>query len=823
MSGVSLSFSAVLIADAGTSNRTTYQWARLADASDPQLWGLGIAVAVALILAIVIWLYRRDTAELHKGLRLVLLALRCVALAGLVVYFLQLEKRTAQEIVVDGQVVVLADVSQSMGLADSGDSAGAVGPSRSERLAEALAESPLLGNLRERNDVVIARFDEQVDRVASLKRSERADQVPTPGEDASEPRADIDWVDVLRPRGTATAVGDALRAELELHREAPLAGIVLVSDGGENTGFDAEAAAKVAGEARVPVFTIGVGSTRPPQSLAVGDIVAPRRAFPGDAITLTATLRSSGFDGQVAQVELLRREASDRSAAPTGVDSQRVALAEGGEPAPIRFQFEPTEVGRYVYEVAVSSLPGDADPRDNRRDVEIDVVDERTRVLLVSGGPARDYRFLRTLLDRDPTVEVDVWLQSAPPGISQEADRILTEFPSDKAALFEYDVIVAIDPNWLEIDAADVEVLQSWVGDEAGGMIVIAGPVHTADWVRSTEHRALRALYPVEFQQRLTLLDDGQYSGETAWPLDMERAGREAEFLWLKDISAESEAAWASFPGVFGYYAVRGAKPGATVYARFGDPQAAMGDSQPVYMAGHFYGAGQVFYVGSSEFWRLRMVDPVYFDTLWIKLIRHVSQGRLLRGSSRGAILVERDRYELAEPVTVRARLTDQRHDPLVTPEVSAQVLWPDGRATPLRLAADVGQPGMYLGQFYAMQEGAYEIAVAVPDQADEQLTRRIQVRIPDRERLNPVRNERLLSQLATVTGGVYYSDFDAAIQGRADLQPLPSLVPDRTETRIIEGSADEDFARHHRQWLLAIVCGALLTEWTIRRLCQLA
>ena len=164
-----------------------------------------------------------------------------------------------------------------------------------------------------------------------------------------------------------------------------------------------------------------------------------------------------------------------------------------------------------------------------------------------------------------------------------------------------------------------------------------------------------------------------------------ERAGRDARFLWLANSAEESELAWSSFPGVFGYYSIKGEKPGATVYARVADPEAGLGDKLPVYMAGQFYGAGQVLYIGSGEFWRLRALDPAYFEVLYTKLIRHVSQGRLLRGSSRGTLLVERDRYELGETVVLRGRLSDERHEPLTVESVTAQVVRPDD-------STDVGQ-----------------------------------------------------------------------------------------------------------------------------------
>ena len=147
------------------------------------------------------------------------------------------------------------------------------------------------------------------------------------------------------------------------------------------------------------------------------------------------------------------------------------------------------------------------------------------------------------------------------------------------------------------------------------------------------------------------------------------------------------------FPGVFGYCPVRGPKPAALVYARFSDPRVAQSGTGPVYFAGQFYGAGSVFYMGSAEMWRLRAVDETYFTQFYTKLIRHVSQGRLLRGSSRGVLLIGQDKYLLGNTVEVRAQLTNARVEPLNMPSVILQVVQPDGtsrtvRCVPIRAAS---------------------------------------------------------------------------------------------------------------------------------------
>ena len=107
---------------------------------------------------------------------------------------------------------------------------------------------------------------------------------------------------------------------------------------------------------------------------------------------------------------------------------------------------------------------------------------------------------------------------------------------------------MAFDPDWTQLDAQQVDMLEQWVAEEAGGMIVVAGPVHTATWVQSPEHAKIRALYPVEFQRRLTLLDDGLFGSKTPWPIEFTREGMEADFLWLGDTPEESRPRWARFP-----------------------------------------------------------------------------------------------------------------------------------------------------------------------------------------------------------------------------------------------------------------------------------
>jgi hypothetical protein len=304
--------------------------------------------------------------------------------------------------------------------------------------------------------------------------------------------------------------------------------------------------------------------------------------------------------------------------------------------------------------------------------------------------------------------------------------------------------------------------------------------------------------------------------------VEFTREGLESEFLWLADSPSRSQQIWTEFPGVYGYYAVRGPKPGATVFGRYGDPAATGAGSDPVYMAEQFYGSGRVFYLGSGEMWRLRALEDAYFEQLYTKLVRHVSQGRLLLGSSRGMLLVDRDRYVLGNTVVVRANIFDAQFEPLSVPQLPVQIVLPDSTVTTVVLNPDPNRKGMYVGQFTALQEGTYRIELAVPESEGEQLTRRIQVKVPDLERENPERNDALLADIAKRTDGIYYVGADAVL-GKSGVPPLVAQLKDRTEVIFLPGVVDRQYEKHWMTGILALVCGALCLEWLIRRLSKLA
>ena len=398
-----------------------------------------------------------------------------------------------REEVRNSRVLVLADTSLSMGTADGQDSASSGGISRSQQLAKALKETDFLAQLRKTHDVVVFPFSEDLrrDHATTLPKEtpdDAAEDAPRSqsggdekGKNAHAP-ATPDWTKLLAPTGIETRLGQALRQLIQDERGTPISGIIVFSDGGQNAGIPPEAAVALAQEAKIPVYTVGLGSDRQPINVAVCDLVAPARAYPGDHYTVTGYLQAQGMAGKAVTVQVLSRPASNLSGSKAAgggevIASQTVTLGGDGEVLPVKFDLVPGSTGRRTLSLQIKTPEGDTNPADNVREADIEIVDRKTHVLLLADGPMREYQFLRNQLYRDRYTTVDVLLQSGKPGMSQEAKKILDDFPSTRPEMFDYDCVVAFDPDWKLLNARQIELLEKWVGEQGGGLIVAAGPV----------------------------------------------------------------------------------------------------------------------------------------------------------------------------------------------------------------------------------------------------------------------------------------------------------------------------------------------------------
>ena len=930
------------------NSRVFYQWMRI-EQMDQWVHWFALACVLVLLASYVVFWYRRDWKELPRGIGWTLLMLRLFALLGILFFFLDLQKRTEQQVTRPSKLAVLVDTSLSMTMPQTDDESADAQTSRIGAIQQLFKTSPVLKQLQQNHDVTVYRFDQSVrpaavatfakprieaegsidDRLSIWKTASRvvwvgtvlvaigaffvllglilrvrgdrgaawpyvlmasvigllsgfvliatsvlrADGVPwqslwqreeptfalaeqTKAAKATitkpiEPN-DVAWDTTLVATGTESRVGDAIHSVLEQERGSPLAGIVVMTDGRSNAGLDPLTTISEATVQGVPIHTVGLGTAKNPINVRVLDVETPKRVFPGDRFRLNALVQASGLEGKQISLQLRRRPGNQQSAAMT-IDEERTITLSGDDAiTSVIFDIVPREVGTWTYEVRSLPPTQDANPTDNSLEREVRVVEPKATVLVIAGGPTREYQFVRNLLFRDPTMQSHVYLQTSGAGVSQEAKKLLTEFPRTRAEMSQYDCVIAFDAAWMDLDKEQIETLEKWIGEQAGGLVMIAGSVATPKWAGAAGNGnpkadTIRNLAPVVLNSRgARLVSIGRFESETAYPLLLSNDALQTDFLQIGKTIDESKKVWDDFAGVYSYYACYEPKPGATPLAMFSDPTTSMNGAFPIFLATQFYGSGRVAFQGSGEMWRLRDLGEEYFDTYYTKLVRWAGQGRLLRDSDRGMLLLDKEQAIVGEQIMVRAVLRDAQFQPLVITDVSAKLIDPSGRSTTLPLAPipDPSQPGVYIGQFFAKATGNYTVQLPVGGLSDQVLlTQQVVVRVPAVEIQRPQRNDPVLTEIANRTGGRYWIGIETLLgdgtnatsnqpvresdgpseKGVSMAQGISNAIPSRDQTNFLPGTPDREFQQRLMGLLMAWIVGCLSLEWLIRRMSKLA
>jgi hypothetical protein len=793
----------------------------------------GFAVLALLGLRVAL----KDSIRLHGFWRVWLILLRVAVLAGIIVIALNPQERTRKLAFRPSHVAVLVDRSLSMQLPEKArttDTSAEAQRSRSAAVLELLADSDLIDTLRRNHTVSIYSFDSGLHGPHAVLRSNdprvrRGDPGESPpangevtagdtaaGDSTASSDTVVDWNPVIEPVGVETRLGESLIELIRTVSGKSLSGVVVIGDGASNSGVDPESAIEQARIAKARILTVGVGSTQQQANLLIANLQAPSDVHVGDGFEISAFIQAQGLAGSEIVVELLGQPAGT-DGEPEILGTRDAVMGEDGIPVEVSFEQLQNQAGEWEYFARTKARQRvlELSETDNERRKSINVVDRKTKVLLFAGGPMRDYRFVRNMLYRHSAIQTDVWLQSsdAAGAVSQEANQLLTSFPATKEELFEYDVLVAFDPDWRELSPDQQELLKEWVFAQAGGLILIAGDVFTPMTAELDQLEGVRELYPVVLNSFVVNFG-GDQNATQAWPFEFTREGRESGFLQITDDPLTSAAVWQEFTGIYACYPTNGTKAGTTIYARYSDPRSQTSDGLPILLAAQYYGAGRVMYLGSPEMWRLRAIDEEHFDRFWTKTIRESGQARLKRGNNRGTLLLERSQYLLGQTVRVRAQILDAQFEPLTANSVVADVFDSNGRpmSPPLTLQQDASRAGQFVGSFRVSTPGVWRLELPIPQSA-ERLVEKVDVVLPNLETDNARQNAQLLRLIGEVTGGAYFPIAEAAAG-------IPSRLPDMGE----EFQIDQQLRTlWDREWLMYLLIALLSVEWLTRKLLKLA
>jgi len=608
-------------------------------------------------------------------------------------------------------VAVLIDHSRSMGIADDGK----------PRLqnAEDLLNTQLLPDLSKRFQVRMYEF----------------------GRDAVR----VDQARGLAANDNATRIGDSLKHIAAEAGTMPLGAIVVMSDGGDNTGGIDRDTIEQLRQLRIPVHTVGFGPDHFAKDIEIVDVAAPARALAQSKLSARVAIRQHGYAG--ATVKLMVRE-NDHP-----ISEQAIVLKPDAEQSET-VVFNAGPAGAHSFQIGVAPVAGEQNIQNNAVVRLVNVVPKKMRILYMEGEPRWEYKFIRRALEDDPSIEIVTILRTTQNKIYRQgtvdSHELEAGFPTKAEELFKYDglIIGSVEANYFSNEQQ--AIIRDFADKRGGGVLFLAGRFALSDGAYAKT--PLAEMMPL----RLT--------GEKSWSRDfatatLTDAGRESVICRIEEERDKNIARWQKMPQIANYAVMGTPKPGAVVLMNVAE-----GNHRPTpLLAIQNYGHGRVGVFATAGSWRWKMLQDHADRThsmFWSQLLRWVVT------ETPGPVLASTPHQVLSDDthVPLRVSVRDKNYDTVSGATVQTTVSRPDGGSDVVDLKPDPLEPGMYTGEYTAEKTGTYVAeTTAKQDKTDlgqDALTFRREDGVA--ENFGAAQNKDLLEKLSSDTGGNYYTPSNA-------------------------------------------------------------
>lgn len=633
----------------------------------------------------------------------------------------------------------------------------------------------------------------------------RADlQLYTVGERALRREWDaLDRVEAAGGLDLAQALDDVWRDQ-----GSTLAAAWLVSNGAGDRSRDLNAAVSKLG---CPIFTLSAARPKADAGLRVDRVRVPEFAFQHLPFPLNFSWTARGVRGAKVRVRVTHQGRE--------IAASVFAVSKDFEVGSSSLAVVSPALGTQQLRVEFAPAPGsgerggreDAVPFKRQvKDVVIETVREKLRILYLAGHPSFEYSQLRHFLKSNPNFElVSFVILRNPENVVPvpESELSLIPFPAQEifvSTLEQFDLFILEDFSYarFQLPVAYLDFLRRFV-ERGGGLLVVGGETgFVRGGYRGTP---LESMLPVELAAGDQDWQPGSFrvlAGNPGHPL-----------LNLEGEPGASRQLWEKVPAMEGFNRFKRLKAGASVFLAHPEAKMQDGRPQPV-LAGSEFGRGRVMVLASPTTWRwklgaYRAQIGAFYESYWQRCIQYLT-GSLELGKVRLAPLAEAPVE--GEPFTLWTHVLDETFSPLSDAGLQLEVrIRPAagssaGRGERLLETREV-RPGVYQADVAGLQAGAWEVLARAKHRGRPwgEDARPIAVREAAAE---DVVNRILLDELARRSGGSY-----------ADLESIPfeewlSALPRPEQSR---GVSELKAVWASPSWLWVLLA-LFFVDWYARR-----
>ena len=629
----------------------------------------------------------------------------------------------------------------------------------------------LLQGLSEKYRLRVFKFDrpDGVERIEHLAKTDEGQVVKT---EEGEDKVDVSRVaDGLSTSGQVTAIGSALDNLARRHGKGNLAGIVLFSDFGQNSGPSPEEAAARLG---VPIYTVGIG---PEAVIDLSlNLQAPLLMKKAERSNIAVNLRQSGLEGQSVKVRIVASpvggDGSPRLGSEQVIEEKEVKLT--GDTTTLDIVYTPETAGRFTVSAEVETQDGEVVDQNNRAEREVTIRDDFLRLMYVEYEPTWEWRFIKEVFYRDKLVGergFRTFLRSADPKVRHTNNLFLQTMTPPRSEFFENDVIFLGDMPASTLSTRFCEMVKEFVGKFGGGLVVISGPRFGPSQLLATP---IGGMLPIVADPNARPRDEREFRAV------LTADASTVPFMQLGENPQENIRGWNNLGAIPWYQPSLRPHPLATVLLSHpADVCPSDGQTRQPLIAIRRYGKGEVIYLAFNETWRMRRkYGELFYRQFWGQMIHRLGLSHALGSQKRFVVRTDRQRYKEEDRVILSIEAYNKDFEPLTEGDLpqgglTARHVAPQGDAADAApLLVSSLREGIFEAEVQVFGSGEHTLKVTDPITGDVSEVH-FQVTSSSAERRSGKRNSVLEAKLASSTGGRTY-DFDTASRIVDEIQPVP-------------------------------------------------
>jgi hypothetical protein len=198
--------------------------------------------------------------------------------------------------------------------------------------------------------------------------------------------------------------------------------LVIVGDGINNRGIDPVFAAS---DISFPIYTIALGDTTTNRDLKINDVRVNRIIYLGDDFPVEVNVIGHQLNGEKAVLKVYAYGKLQHK--------QNININSNSFNQTFSFTINAKDAGKQRLGIKIETEAGELNKGNNERNVFIDVLDNRQKILLLAAAPHPDLAAIRKSIEANKNFQLDLAFASDFKGKPEDYDLvILHQIPSNK-------------------------------------------------------------------------------------------------------------------------------------------------------------------------------------------------------------------------------------------------------------------------------------------------------------------------------------------------------------------------------------------------------